>query len=180
MTASTIVALISGVVTAACAIAGVIAGIKARRAREAHEEQMRMAEHNARIQNTASTRNSIFTQTAPVQMGAMTSNNEIHCYHHNADQVHHNPMYSYPTPSTSLQVQNGCYQNPYMNSGYGGYSAGYVAYAPQTSYMDDAWPTERMIGEISKRNMYMRQYSTYQPTSYNTYYPQSVPYAYAS
>lgn len=182
MTASTIVALISGIVTATCAIAGAIAGIRARRAREAQEEKMRMAENNARVQNTVNNRNSIFTQATPVQMSSnTTSNTEIHCYHHNVDNVQHNPMYSYPIPLTCSHGQNGYYQNPYMNSGYGGYSTGYVACAPQNTYVDDPWPTERLIGEMSKRNMYMRQHPSYQPQiSYNTYYPQSVPYAYAS
>ena len=184
MTASAIIALIGGIATAACAIAGAIAGIRARRAREAQEQRVRDAEYQAKLDRLAELRRMRFAQQTPATTQApvqqVPTNGEIHCYHHNVGttQVTQTPYVpaqtSYPPQTTYGQVQQSYYQNPYMNSAYQGYN-GYGA-----AYNDAVYPTERLIGEISKRNMYMRQCGTYQPTSYNTYYPQSVPYAYAS
>ena len=50
MSIGSIIAIIGGIVTAGCAIAGAIAGIRARKAEERRVEEMRKAEHEARLQ----------------------------------------------------------------------------------------------------------------------------------
>lgn len=161
MSFGSIIAIIGGIVTAGCAIAGAIAGIKARRAQEARNEEMRKAEHEARLQRireaNAQRQPVQMQQAYPVQqMYQQPMTGEIHHYYHGIPQQYQN---YYQT------------QNQYMNQGYGnnyGYSYG-------NSYNDPVYPGERAIGNMSKMQMlqsfypqqtYQQQYSYYGTPQY--------------
>lgn len=157
MTFSSIVAIIGGIVTAGCAIAGAIAGIRARKAREAREEELRKVEHEANLlelkEKLAMRRNRKNATTYP------TNNTDIHHYYHNI------PQQTYPT-------NNWQGQNQYMNQGYvkSGYSYG-------NSYNEPIYAGERAIGNMSKLEMLRQRFYPNAMYQYN-YYPQPQ-YAYA-
>lgn len=144
MTFSSIIAIIGGIVTAGCAIAGAVAGIRARKAQEARNEEMRRVEHEARIQRIREANNARYLQNTTAQpcptypaypVYQQPVNNEVHYYYHNIPQY---PNYV---------------QNQYMNhySGYGGCN---YAYGNQTR--DDVYPGERAIGNMSKMQLWQR------------------------
>lgn len=171
MTFSSIIAIIGGIVTAGCAIAGAIAGIRAKRAQDARNEEMRRAEHEARLQRIREANNARYLQQPQIQnMNQYPAypayqqpvNNEVHYYYHNIPM----PMQQYPNNV----------QNQYMNqySGYGGCN-----YAYGNRSRDDVYPGERAIGNMSKMQLFQRfapQQSTFQSFGYYNR-PQ---YAYAS
>lgn len=165
MSIGSVIAIIGGIVTAGCAIAGAIAGIRARKAEERRAEEMRRAEHGERLRALRERResrmmgmnnmNSSYTMQ-PVQMPAT---NEVHYYYHNIPQQ---PV------GYSGYGQN---QNNYMNRGYvnSGYSYG-------NQYNDSVYRGEREIGNRSKMQLMQRFFpQQYQQTGY---YPQQQ-YAYA-
>lgn len=145
MTFSSIIAIIGGIVTAGCAIAGAIAGIRARKAEEKRQEELKRAEHEARIQRIREANNARYLQnttaqtypTYPAYPAAYQQpvNNEVHYYYHNIPQY---PNYD---------------QNQYMNQ-YSGYGRCNYAYGNQTR--DDVYPGERAIGNMSKMQLWQR------------------------
>jgi hypothetical protein len=152
MTFLSIIAIIGGIVTAGCAIAGAIAGIRARKAEEKRQEELKRAEHEANIQRIRDANNARYLQQPhiqnmnqyPVYPAYPTAyqqpmNNEVHYYYHNIPM----PMQQYPN----------YVQNQYMNhySGYGGCN---YAYGNQTR--DDVYPGERAIGNMSKMQLWQR------------------------
>lgn len=168
MTFSSIIAIIGGIVTAGCAIAGAVAGIRARKAEEKRQEELKRAEHEARIQRIREANNARYLQQPQIQnMNQYPAypvayqqpvSNEVHYYYHNIPQY---PNYV---------------QNQYMNhySGYGGCN---YAYGNQTR--DDVYPGERAIGNMSKMQLWQRmmpQQSMFQSFGYYNR-PQ---YAYAA
>lgn len=141
MTFSSIIAIIGGIVTAGCAIAGVIAGIRARKAQEVRNEELKRAEHEARLQRIREANNARYLQNTTVQAYPtyptayqQPMNNEVH-YYHNIPQY---PNYD---------------QNQYMNH-YSGYGRCNYAYGNQTR--DDVYPGERAIGNMSKMQLWQR------------------------
>lgn len=167
MSFGSIVAIIGGIITAGCAIAGAIAGIRARKAEEKRREEMRKAEHDAALQRIKDSiparkflmRNRQMNQgyVQPVQTPV---SNEVHYYYHNI-----------PPQQPVGYSGYGQVQNNYMNQGYAnsGYSYG-------NQYSDAVYRGEREIGNMSKMQMLQRFFPRqYQPTGY---YPQQQ-YAYA-
>lgn len=166
MTFSSIVAIIGGIVTAGCAIAGAIAGIRARRAQERRDEEIKRAEHQEvldRIRERRAAQREARMRVAYTPALTPTTN-EIHHFYHPMGQQQ--PVEYYPQ-STYQQCQSNYYsnQNQYMNPGY---AYGY-------SYKDPVYRGEIEIGNRSK--IQMGGYNPYQYNSYN-YYPQAN-YAYA-
>ena len=177
MTLSTIIAVIGGIVTAACAIAGAIAGIKARRAEERRQEELRRAEHQARInQITENNRMKIrelisrrSQNTEPVYQQPV--NNTVQQNYNNT------PVNTYTAPVSNYAYGNNTYPiNQYTGyGGYGGcgrYGGANYAYGPTT--YDDVYRGEREIGNISKMEMYQHLMRR------QNYYPQQNPYQYAA
>jgi hypothetical protein len=166
MSIGSIIAIIGGIVTAGCAIAGAIAGIRARKAEERRAEEMRKAEHEARLQRIRDAREARSMMMNPQPMGQtcvqpvqMPATNEVHYYYHNMPGE-----YGYYTGSQQPQ-------NNYMNQGYvnSGYSYG-------NQYNDSVYRGEREIGNRSKMQLMQRFFpQQYQQTGY---YPQQQ-YAYA-
>lgn len=167
MTFSGIAALIAGVVTAGCAIAGIISGIRARKAAERRAEEMRKAEHDARlaeIKYYTSRRRREVIQTIPVQQTTSTQNGEVHHYYHYDTSPQ--PAYVQPPIQTYQQPQ----QNPYPNTGY--------------TYSEPVYRGEQEIAAVSRaqfiqnlRNRLFPQYQQQYQQPIN-YYPQAN-YAYA-
>lgn len=166
MTFSSIIAIIGGIVTAGCAIAGVIAGIRARKAQEARNEEIRKAEHEARLQrireaNASRIQNAFRLNNRNTNQQTVYPqpvNNEVHYYYHNI------PQQQYPN------------NTQYVNQ-YSGYGKCDYAYGNQTR--DDVYPGERAIGNMSKMQLWQRmmpQQNIFQPFGYYNR-PQ---YAYAS
>lgn len=167
MSIGSIIAIIGGIVTAGCAIAGAIAGIRARKAEERRAEEMRKAEHETRLQRIREARearsmmmNSQPTRQTYVQPVQTPTTNEVHYYYHNIPQQ--------PVGYSGY----GQGQNNYMNQGYvnSGYSYG-------NQYNDSMYRRECEIGNVSKMQMLRRFF----PQSYQQqtgYYPQQQ-YAYA-
>lgn len=166
MSIGSVIAIIGGIVTAGCAIAGAIAGIRARKAEEKRREEARNAAHEAelqRIKASAPARKFLMRRrrmnqgyVPPVQTPAT---NEVHYYYHNMPGE-----YGYYTGSQQPQ-------NNYMNQGYvnSGYSYG-------NQYNDSVYRGEREIGNRSKMQLMQRFFpQQYQQTGY---YPQQQ-YAYA-
>ena len=144
MTFSSIIAIIGGIVTAGCAIAGAIAGIRARKAEEKRQEELKRAEHEARLQRIREANNARYLQQPQIQnmnqyptypTYQQPMNNEVHYYYHNIPQY---PNYV---------------QNQYMNQ-YSGYGGCNYAYGNQTR--DDVYPGERAIGNMSKMQLWQR------------------------
>ena len=145
MTFSSIIAIIGGIVTAGCAIAGAVAGIRARKAEEKRQEELKRAEHEARIQRIREANNARYLQNTTAQTYPtypaypagyqQPVNNEVHYYYHNIPQY---PNYV---------------QNQYMNQ-YSGYGGCNYAYGNQTR--DDVYPGERAIGNMSKMQLWQR------------------------
>lgn len=177
MTLSTIIAVIGGIVTAACAIAGAIAGIKARQAEERRQEELRRAEHQARIDqisenNRMRIRELISRRAQNTQLVYQqpVNNNTVQQNYNNT------PVNTYPTPVSNYAYGNNTYpnnNNQYTGyGGYGGYCGANYAYGPST--YDDVYRGEREIGNISKMEMYQ------QLMRRQSYYSQQNPYQYAA
>lgn len=168
MTFSGIAALIAGVVTAGCAIAGIISGIRARKAAERRADEMRRAEHEARlaeIRNRAANRNHESIHYVPVQQTQPVSNGEVHHYYHYDTSPQ--PAYVQPPIQTYQQPQ----QNPYPSTGY--------------AYSEPVYRGEQEIAAASRmqflQNLRSRLFPQYQQQYYQqpiNYYPQAN-YAYA-
>lgn len=165
MSISGIIALVAGVVTAGCAIAGAIAGIRARKAQEARNEEMRRAEHEARLESMRDRRNRHYVETVqyvPAPNYQQTTNGEVHHYYHTAPNQLQFPMYP-----AQCQYQYPCEQNTYQNQGY--------------VYNEPVWRGEQQIGEYSRMNYFQNirnaLFPQYQQPQYG-YYPQAN-YAYA-
>lgn len=168
MTFSGIAALIAGVVTAGCAIAGIISGIRARKAAEKRAEEMRRAEHEARIAEIkyyTSRRRREVIQTVPVQQTQSTQNGEVHHYYHYDTSPQ--PAYTQPPIQTYQQPQ----QNPYPSTSY--------------AYSEPVYRGEQEIAAVSRaqfiQNLRNRLFPQYQQQYYQqpiNYYPQAN-YAYA-
>lgn len=166
MSIGSVIAIIGGIVTAGCAIAGAIAGIRARKAEERRAEEMRKAEHETRLQRIREARearsmmmNSQATRQTYVQPVQTPTTNEVHYYYHNIPQ------------QSAGYSGYGQGQNNYMNQGYvnSGYSYG-------NQYNDSMYRRECEIGNVSKMQMLRRFFpQQYQQTGY---YPQQQ-YAYA-
>lgn len=178
MTFSTIVAIIGGIVTAGCAIAGAIAGIKARRAQERRDEEYRKAEHESRMNRFRNRAQRTVAAPAPVTTPQpTTTTNEVHYYYHAPNQQ--NPIEYYPQ-NTYQQAQNYyANNNQYMNqqSSYPNYGNGYTyGYA----YNEPVYRGEREIGMRSKMELQQAMNAQYNPyqNSYSGYYYQPY-YAYA-
>ena len=163
MSIGSVIAIIGGIVTAGCAIAGAIAGIRARKAEERRAEEMRKAEHGARLQRIREARsmmmNSQPAQQTYVQPVQTPATNEVHYYYHNIPQQ--------PVGYSGYgQNQNNYMNQRYVNSGY--------SYGNQ--YNDSVYRGEREIGNRSKMQLMQRFFpQQYQQTGY---YPQQQ-YAYA-
>lgn len=167
MNISTIIAIIGGIVTAGCAIAGAIAGIRARKAQEARNEEMRKAEHEARLQRIREANNARYLQNTqaypPTQMyHQQPVNNEVHYYYHAIPQQQNYPNYYQP-------------QNSYMNHGY----VNNVGYSYGNQYDEPVYRGEREIGNMSKMQMLQRLYPQQNSFWESGYYAQPQ-YAYAS
>ena len=168
MTFSSIIAIIGGIVTAGCAIAGAVAGIRARKAEEKRQEELKRAEHEARIQRIREANNARYLQQPQIQnMNQYPAypvayqqpvSNEVHYYYHNIPQY---PNYV---------------QNQYMNhySGYGGCN---YAYGNQSR--DNVYPGERAIGNMSKMQLFQRFAPQQSPFQTFGYYNRPQ-YAYAA
>lgn len=170
MSISSVIAIIGGIVTAGCAIAGAIAGIRARKAQEARAEEMRRAEHEARLQRIREANNARYTQNTQIQpvqsYQPQPVNNEVHYYYHTIPQ---NPVQTYPN---YYQPHN---PNQYMHHGYtnsGGYMYG-------NSYDEPVYRGEREIGNMSKMQMWQNLYPRQNAFWQHGYYSQPQ-YAYAS
>lgn len=174
MTLSTIIAVIGGIVTAACAIAGAIAGIKARRAEERRQEELRRAEHQARI-NQITENNRMRIRELISRRSQNTEPAYQQPVNNNTVQQNYNntPVNTYPTPVSNYAYGNNIYPNNQYTGygGYGGYGGSNYAYGPSTC--DDVYRGEREIGNISKMEMYQ------QLMRRQSYYPQN-PYQYAA
>lgn len=172
MTFSSIIAIIGGVVTAGCAIAGAIAGIRARKAEERRREEMAKAEHEARIQRIRESNNARYLQNTTVQAAPSNMyptypqpvNNDVYYYNNGYQPVQQYQQYpNYP-------------QNNYINN-YSGYGNGNYAYGSQTR--DTVYPGERAIGNMSKMQLLQRIMPQQNPFQMFGYYNQPQ-YAYAA
>lgn len=186
MTFSSIVAIIGGIVTAGCAIAGAIAGIRARRAQEARNEEIRNAEHRARLSmmTNSTPQNNVQNYPSYVNQPQQPVRGEIHHYYHGFPQQSENNMYSgnnwnnncYSTYQQNINRQYGNFYNPDAytqnqnnNNWYNG--GGYNNYAYGSSYGSTEYKPyryEKYIGDRSKMEM-MRNSNYYNSTGYNNY-----------
>lgn len=168
MTFSGIVALIGGVVTAGCAIAGIVSGIRARKAAERQAEEMRRAEHEARLEEIRCNNNRNYIQGIqyiPYQQPAYQQpvNNEVHYYYHNIPQ----PQQYYMQPQQNYQQ----YQQQ-------------TGYYPSTGYAynEPVYRGEQEIGLASRMQLFQNLrnwiHPQYQYQQQYNYYPQAN-YAYA-
>ena len=179
MSIGTLIAAIGGIITAGCAIAGVIAGIRARRAQERRNEELREVEHRDNVQTLrerlAARRQARRQQAQPTQPVAYqtyaTTPNEIHHYYYGAPQPQYpQQVVQTPIPGTYQQIQQPqYYQNSYVQPGY--------AYGYQSN--DSVYPIERAIGNMSKMQMYQNSMQPYQNNYVTNYYYPKAHYAYA-
>jgi hypothetical protein len=171
MTISGVLALVAGAVTATCAIAGAISGIRARKAAERRAEEMRRAEHLARLEEIKN-RNRQYVQT--IQYVPAQSTPQVH-YISTEPTVQYVParpspgggeIYHYyhniPQPQTPVYPT----QDPYQNQAY--------------NCTEPVWRGEQEIGARSRMNYFQNLRNMFFPQYQQQYgyYPQAH-YAYA-
>lgn len=144
MTLSTLVTIIGGVVTAACAIAGAIAGIRARKAQEARNEEYNKAQHNVRMSSiNSSVQNqvpaTINYNTQPTQPVSYVNpeprviREEVHHYYHGPDICESRANDNMPPRNQDRYANESAYDR-YVRYYQNGNNRHYNEYQPEISY----------------------------------------------